>query len=115
MIQTSKTGPANWRVFFHHDFKLHLRIWLKLTYLNRINLLKALQFQNSNSTAKDLAFREALLGKSPACILLLHTDVASFSNFLATFDQDLWQALILKWPFSVNATARTMTTISGSS
>ena len=65
-------------------------------------MLKALQFQNSNSTAKDLAFREALLGKSPACILLLHTDVASFSNFLATFDQDLWQALILKRLFSVN-------------
>ena len=63
------------------------------------------------STAKDLAFREALLGKSPACILLLHTGVASFSNFLATFDQDLWQALILKRPFSVNDGTYNATTI----
>ena len=37
--------------------------------------------------------------------------VASFSNFLATFDQDLWQALILKRPFSVNNGTYNATTI----
>ena len=37
--------------------------------------------------------------------------VGSFSNFLATFDQDLWQALILKRPFSVNSGTYNATTI----